>query len=105
MSAPTASSPDIQHQEQEGRGTFFIEGPEGRAAELSYERAPDGRSATLLHTEVSRSLRGQGVAQKLVEAAAAWARTQKVSLVPQCPFARAVFDKQAALKDVLAQAS
>jgi hypothetical protein len=104
MSEPTQPSPDIQHQEESGRGVFFIAGEGGRAAELVYARTPDGRSATLLHTEVARSLRGQGVAQKLVEAAVGWARAQKVSLVPQCPFARAVFERQPALQDVLAPA-
>ena len=54
------------------------------------------------HTEVGESLRGQGIARKLVEAAVMWARQEKIKLVPVCPFARAVFDKEPTFHDVLA---
>jgi predicted GNAT family acetyltransferase len=54
------------------------------------------------HTEVSESLRGQGIARQLTLAAVAWARKSGVKLVPLCPFAKAVFDSDPTLHDVLA---
>jgi predicted GNAT family acetyltransferase len=84
------------------RGTFFIEDEGGRAAELTFSAAPDGKLAILEHTEVSEALRGHGVARTLVEAAVAWARKENIKLVPTCPFARAVFDREPSFADVLA---
>jgi predicted GNAT family acetyltransferase len=54
------------------------------------------------HTEVSPALRGHGVARELVEAAVQWARREKVRLVPVCPFAKGVFDREPSFHDVLA---
>jgi hypothetical protein len=53
------------------------------------------------HTEVDESLRGQGIARKLTLAAVDWARKSGVKLLPVCPFAKAVFDRDPSLHDVL----
>jgi predicted GNAT family acetyltransferase len=84
------------------RGAFYIEREKERLAELIFSAAPDGKLVILEHTEVSESLRGQGVARKLVEAAVVWARQSGVKLVPLCPFAKAVFDREPTFHDVLA---
>ena len=54
------------------------------------------------HTDVSDELRGTGAGGQLVEAAVLWARAEKKLIVALCPFARSVFDKTPAYKDVLA---
>jgi predicted GNAT family acetyltransferase len=92
----------VQREQRGHRGAFFIEGEKGRLAELTFSVGPDGKLVVLDHTEVDDSLRGQGVARKLVEAAVSWAREQHVKLVPVCPFAKAVFDRVPAFADVLA---
>ena len=90
-------------REQKGhRGAFYIDGEGGRLAELTTSAAPDGQLVILEHTEVDPSLRGQGVARKLVEAAVIWAREQHIKLVPVCPFAKAVFEREPAFRDVVA---
>ena len=92
----------IVKREQEGhRGAFYIE-EDGARAELTFSASEDGKLVMLDHTEVGSSLRGKGVARMLVEAAVGWARQEKIELVPVCPFARAVFDKELAFRDVLA---
>jgi len=50
---------------------------------------------------VGEALRGQGAARKLVLAAVEWARKEKVKLLPLCPFAKAIFDRDPSLHDVL----
>ena len=81
----------VQREQQGHRGAFYIEQDGVRAAELTFSAGPDGKLVMLDHTEVGESLRGQGIARKLVEAAVMWARQEKIKLVPVCPFARAVF--------------
>ena len=55
------------------------------------------------HTEVSDELRGTGTGARLVDAAVQWARGEKKAVIPLCPFAKSVFDKTPAYKDVLAK--
>jgi hypothetical protein len=92
----------VRREQRGHRGAFFIEVEKGRLAELTFSVGPDGKLVVLDHTEVDDSLRGQGVARMLVEAAVSWAREQQVKLVPVCPFAKAVFDRVPAFADVLA---
>jgi predicted GNAT family acetyltransferase len=47
-------------------------------------------------------LRGQGVARLLTLSSVEWARQSGVKLMPLCPFAKAVFEKDPSLRDVLA---
>ncbi|WP_242342511.1 GNAT family N-acetyltransferase [Anaeromyxobacter terrae] len=91
---------DVRHEEQGGRGAFYVEQGGRRVAELTYAGEGGGR-AVIEHTEVSDVLRGQGVARKLVDAAVTWARASGTRIVPICPYARAVFDRDASLRDVL----
>ena len=93
--------PTVQREEKGHRGAFYIEQDGNRVAELIFSLGPDGKRAVLEHTEVSPALRGQGMAKILVESAVGWAREKNIRLVPLCPFARAVFDREPALRDVL----
>ena len=92
----------VRREQKAHRGAFYIDGESGRRAELTFSAAPDGQLVILEHTEVDESLRRQGIARKLVEAAVVWAREQHIKLVPVCPFAKAVFDREPAFGDVLA---
>jgi predicted GNAT family acetyltransferase len=91
----------VHHQEADSKGAFFIARPEGGyLAEMTYSRA----NPTLIiidHTEVDPSLAGQGVGRKLLDALVVWARETKTKIVPLCPYAKAQFDKDASIRDVL----
>ena len=93
---------DILHEQQGLRHAFFIERDGRRVAEQTLSAAPDGKLVIIDHTEVDDSLRGQGIARLLTLKTVDWARTSGVKLVPVCPFAKAVFDKDPSLHDVLA---
>lgn len=54
------------------------------------------------HTFVPPAMRGQGVAQQLVEAIVADARAHGFKIVPQCSYAEVLFRRNAGWADVLA---
>jgi hypothetical protein len=90
----------IGHVSSGQRGAFVLERDGRRLAELNYTIA--GSRVILDHTQVDDALRGTGTGAKLVAAAVEWARAGDRKLLPLCPFARSVFDKTPAYRDVLA---
>jgi predicted GNAT family acetyltransferase len=88
-------------QKEENR--FFVNDEEGNmAAEITF--VPSGESqVTIDHTYVSDSLRGQGIAGKLVESVVQEAREKGYKIFPVCSYAKAVFDRKSEYQDVLAK--
>ena len=90
----------IQHEEAASKGAFYIEKAGQRVAEMTYSRT----NATMIiidHTDVDDSLRGDGVGRQLLNALVDWARSTGTKVLPLCPFAKAQFDKDPAIRDVL----
>ena len=96
---------EIEHSEDDGRGAFFVargaEGERVRLAQMTYTRSAEDL-VIIDHTEVHDKLRGLGVARRLLDAAVAWARATKTRVIATCPYARAQFDKDPSIRDVLA---
>ncbi|ATO19137.1 GNAT family N-acetyltransferase [Acinetobacter sp. LoGeW2-3] len=90
----------IEHQEQGSKGEWYVAQEDKRLAEMTYSRAGDDKFI-IDHTWVDDSLRGQRVGQQLVEAAVNFARTQGLKIIPLCPFAKSVFDRNESIRDVL----
>ena len=90
----------IQHEQQEGRGTFFIPGDNGNVAEMTYMQR-DQKTIIIDHTYVSEELRGKNIGYQLVHQAVEFARTDGLKIMPVCVFARAVFEKKPEFNDVL----
>jgi uncharacterized protein len=95
------STIDIRHEEEDGRGAFFIEREGNRLARMTYSRAADDL-VIIDHTEVLQELQGLGVARKLLDAAVTWARQTKTRVMATCPYAKAQFAKDPSIQDVLA---
>lgn len=90
----------IEHHEANSTGAFFVQQNGERMAEMTYSRT----NATLIivdHTHVDERLKGQGVGRQLLDALVAWARETKTRVVALCPFAKAQFDKDPSIRDVL----
>jgi hypothetical protein len=64
----------------------FVERHDGTEAELVYH--VNGQRLVLLHTEVPDEMSGEGIGGRLVRAAVRRAQTDRLTLVPWCPFAR-----------------
>lgn len=84
---------EIQHLETEKKGKFFLMKEGTQVAEMTYTYAGP-KKMIIDHTEVDERLKGQGVGNKLVEAAVSFLRKNEMKVIPLCPFAKAVFDKK-----------
>lgn len=90
----------IEHEDEDSKGAFFVLKEGRRIAEMTYSRT----NASLIiidHTEVDASLSGQGVGRKLLGALVSWVRSAGIKVVPLCPFAKAQFEKDSSIRDVL----
>lgn len=92
---------DIEHTEEDGRGAFFIAREGIRLAEMTYSRT-DEKLVIVDHTEVNEKLQGLGVGRKLLNALVAWARETGTKIIATCPYAKAQFERDASIRDVLA---
>jgi uncharacterized protein len=91
----------IQHKESKNRGMFYIEEGGETVAEIVYSKASNN-VIIIEHTEVDEELQGRNIGFELVHKTVDYARSQGLKISPVCPFAKAVFDKRADFKDVLA---
>jgi predicted GNAT family acetyltransferase len=90
---------NVHHTESGSKGRFSIEEDGRQQGELTYSRA--GQTLVILdHTAVSSEARGTGTGRALVDAAVAWARETGIKLMPLCPYARSVFEKDPSIADV-----
>ena len=91
---------EIKHKDDGKKGEFYI-GEEGhRLAEMAYTWAGEDKFI-IDHTTVNDELRGQGVGHKLLGRAISLAREKNVKIIPLCPYAKSVFDKDPSIHDVL----
>lgn len=80
--------------------TFFIEQNGEIVAEMTYVWT--GKTGIIIdHTNVDEKLKGQGAGKQLVIKAIEFARANGLKIMPLCPFAKSVFDKEASFRDVL----
>jgi len=91
---------EVEHINKESKGLFkAIENGE-EAGRMTYSWA--GLERFIIdHTEVNAAFGGKGVGKKLVLAAIDFEREKKIKILPLCPFAKSVFDKDDSLRDVL----
>lgn len=93
-------SDGITHGEAGGRGEFALDRGGRRVAEMTYRRL--GESRILVdHTFVDPSLRGQGVARQLLDAAVDWARRNGTKISATCSYVVVQFARDATLRDVV----
>ena len=94
------TEPTVQHYPHENRYEFR----DGEArATLTYQR--EGDRIIYDHTFVPVEFRGQGVAAKLVETALAEARTENLTIVPQCSYVETYIARHSEHQDLLSARS
>lgn len=62
----------------------------------------EGTNVVFTHTFVPGELRGRGIAENLVRAGLAWARTEKRLVVPACSYVAVFIQRHAEFRDLLA---
>ena len=91
---------NIEQVNEEKKGWFKAVEDAKEAGLMTYVWAGPGK-IIIDHTEVDPAFSGKGVGKALVLEAVRYARENKVKILPLCPFAKSVFDKNADLQDVL----
>ena len=87
---------EILLEEENNKGKAYL----SDKAEMTYSRAGD-RLLIIDHTWVSDELRGRGVGKMLLNRLVNYAREKQMKILPLCPFAKSVFNKEDELSDVL----
>ncbi|WP_233164499.1 GNAT family N-acetyltransferase [Pedobacter sp. ASV28] len=88
-------------QENSERKGFFKAIIDGKEAGLMTYTWAGTTKFIIDHTEVHENFKGKNVGKQLVLKAVAFARENHLKIMPLCPFAKSVFDKNEDLKDVL----
>lgn len=90
----------IERQDDGKKGAFTAMENDVQAGLMTFTWA--GTDKFIIdHTEVNPDFSGQGVGKKMVMDAVAFAREKNLKIIPLCPFAKSVFDKEAEIRDVL----
>ncbi|MBB6501984.1 GNAT family N-acetyltransferase [Pedobacter cryoconitis] len=91
---------NIEQVNEEKNGYFIDKENDKEAGRMTYVWAGPGKFI-IDHTEVEPEFSGKGVGKQLVLEAVKFARDKQVKILPLCPFAKSVFDKNQDLQDVL----
>lgn len=85
---------------EETKGYFELYQDNESAAYLSFSIG--GKDLIIIdHTDVKPQHKGKSFGKKLVYAAVDYARKNQIKIVPICPFASSVFQKEEEIRDVL----
>lgn len=91
---------DVQLKINDNKGLFYIDINGKHVSMMTFVFA--GTEKIIIdHTEVNPNFNGKGFGLKMVEKAVEYARENKIKIIPLCPFAKKVFDRNAQFKDVL----
>ena len=91
---------EIKHKDSETRGEFlaFFDGK--KAGLMTYSWI--GKDQFIIdHTQVEEAYNGKGFGKAMVYKAVEFAREKNIKIIPLCPFAKAMFDKNEEIRDVL----
>ena len=91
----------IKHETTEAKGAFVATEENKKIGEMTYfESGKD--QITIDHTEVDPEEKGKGVGRVLLNKLIEYARDNHMKIVPLCPYAKSMFDKDVNIRDVLA---
>ena len=90
----------IENFDDGKKGYYRAVENETEAGRMTYTRAGENK-IIIDHTEVNPAFRGKDVGLKLLMEVINFARAKKIKILPLCPFAKAMFDKMAEIRDVL----
>jgi len=90
----------ITHSETDTKGEFVLTRDGKQAGKMTYSKM--GESKIIIdHTEVDEPFKNTGAGRELVEHGVKWARKNSVKVLPLCPFAKNLIERDPDLQDVL----
>ncbi|MBE8720514.1 GNAT family N-acetyltransferase [Sphingobacterium pedocola] len=90
----------IQHQQETSKGRFVALEDGKQIGEMSYSVA--GTDKIIIdRTEVDPEEKGKGIGHVMLYKAVEYARDNTIKILPLCPFAKASFDRDVNIRDVL----
>lgn len=89
----------IEQEDDGARGRFVIYENGNYAGEMTYTWAGNDKFI-IDHTGVETSFEGKGFGKLLVMKAVEFARKNHLKIIPLCPFALALFNKDKSIEDV-----
>jgi hypothetical protein len=89
----------IEQKDNGKKGRFILYEEDKKAGEMTYVWVDDYK-IIIDHTEVDPAYGGKGYGKELVLKAVDFARKQDIKIIPLCPFAKKVFDKDPDIQDV-----
>ena len=91
---------EVQLKINDKNGAFYIEVNGKQEALMTFVFAGDDK-IIIDHTEVNPGNNGKGFGKKMVAKAVEFAREKNLKIIPLCPFAKAMFQKNEEIRDVL----
>lgn len=91
---------EVQLEVNDRKGFFHIDIDGKTEAKMTFVFAGPNK-IIIDHTEVNEGYNGKGFGKKMVTKAVKYAREKDIKIVPLCPFAKKVFDKNPEFNDVL----
>lgn len=89
----------IEREDDGKKGRFDLYENGEKAGEMTYTWA--GENWFIIdHTEVDEELGGKGFGKQLVMKAVEFARENHLKILPLCPYAKHVFDRNQELQDI-----
>jgi predicted GNAT family acetyltransferase/uncharacterized Fe-S cluster protein YjdI len=90
----------IRHENDEKQGIFVAIRDDIQIGLMTYIWI-ESKKFVINHTEVDPDFEGTGIGKKLVYAAVDYARENELKIIPMCSFAKALFNKDSGIRDVL----
>ncbi|MFC4162770.1 GNAT family N-acetyltransferase [Epilithonimonas zeae] len=91
---------EVTQHNWETKGEFAATFDGQKAGLMTYSWAGDDK-IIIDHTEVEPAYNGKGVGKAMVYKAVEFARENNLKIIPLCPFAKATFQKNEEIRDVL----
>ena len=91
----------VRQDEAANKGSFLAIEDGKKIGEMTYSKA--GADKIIIdHTEVDENQKGKGIGKILLFKLVDFAREHNIKIVPLCPFAKSMFDRDIDIRDVLA---
>jgi predicted GNAT family acetyltransferase len=90
----------IEIEDDGKKGRFAIYENNEFAGEMTFTWKAATRIA-IDHTGVEDDFKGEGMGKKMVLESVRFARKREIKIIPICPFAKHVFEKEEGINDVL----